>query len=203
MKTTTDIMNDSMIIKKEIDKILSKEESDRLWKKATARLAKIIEKYKDIPKGEHIHTDNAIFPSAAIYLTAKGYMSDEQAFAVIENAAVHESTAMNRKLVKAMKIPLMPDLFVKMWDPITRKMFGESSGFKNRFYPKKKGEYRMDILSCPYFRYFTELGCPELTRIFCENDERSYGNIPGLCFERSTTIGKGGDRCDFYIKRVK
>lgn len=197
------MMKDSMVIKKEIDKILSKEESDKLWKKATARLAKIIEKYKDIPKGEHMHTDNAIFPSAAVYLTAKGYMSDKQAFSVIENAAVHESTAMNRKLVKAMKIPLMPDLFVKMWDPITRKMFGESCGFKNRFYPKKKGEYRMDILSCPYFRYFTELGCPELTKIFCENDERSYGNIPGLCFERSTTIGKGGDRCDFYIKRVK
>lgn len=61
----------------------------------------------------------------------------------------------------------------------------------------------MDVLACPYFRYFTELGCPELTKIFCDNDERCYGNIPRLCFERSTTIGKGGDRCDFYIKRVK
>ena len=75
MKTAIDMMKDSMVIKKEIDKILSKEKSDMLWKKATARLVKIIEKYKDIPKGEHMHTDNGIFPSAAIYLTAKGYIS--------------------------------------------------------------------------------------------------------------------------------
>jgi hypothetical protein len=86
---------------------------------------------------------------------------------------------------------------------MTKKQFGPKCGFKNRFYPKKKGEYRMDILACPYFRYFSELGCPELTKIYCENDERMYGNLPGLKFERTGTIGKGSDHCDFYLRRVK
>ena len=68
---------------------------------------------------------------------------------------------------------------------------------------KKKGEYRMDIVSCPYWRYMTDLGCPELTKIFCDNDERVYGNLPGLKFERTGTLGKGAKRCDFYLRKVQ
>ncbi len=72
---------------------------------------------------------------------------------------------------------------------------------KNKFYPKKKGEFRMDITACPYCRYFRELGCPELTEIYCENDDRVYGNLPGLKFERTGTLGKGAERCDFRIRK--
>ena len=93
-------------------------------------------------------------------------------------------------------------LLYRLWDPISRKMFGESCGFQNVFYPREKGAYRMDVVACPYNRYFTELGCPELTKIFCENDERTYGNLPGLQFIRTSTLGKGGERCDFYLKKV-
>jgi len=52
--------------------------------------------------------------------------------------------------------------------------------------------YRMDITKCPYNSYFTELGTPELTKIFCINDECTYGDIPGLEFIRHTTLGTGG-----------
>ena len=61
----------------------------------------------------------------------------------------------------------------------------------------------MDILECPYNKYFTELGCPELTKIFCRNDELAYGNLPGLNFIRTTTLGRGGERCDFCLRRAK
>ena len=101
-----------------------------------------------------------------------------------------------------MKIPGMSSFFISLWDPISKKMFGEACGFQNVFYPREKGAYRMDVVACPYNRYFTELGCPELTKIFCENDERTYGNLPGLQFIRTSTLGKGGERCDFYLKKV-
>lgn len=102
-----------------------------------------------------------------------------------------------------MRLPGMAGLFVRMWDPLTKRLFGKSRGFQNRFYPKRKDEYGMDVLACPYFRYFTELGCPELTGIFCDNDERTFGSLPGLAFERTGTLGKGADRCDFCIRRVR
>ena len=128
--------------------------------------------------------------------------SRDTAYAVIENAAIKNSSDAGRKLAKLMKLPGMKSLFVSVWDPMTKKMFGSDCGFKNVFYPKKKGEYRMDVVVCPYNRYFTELGCPELTKIFCANDERCYGNLPGLEFKRTGTIGTGSDRCDFYLRKI-
>ena len=101
-----------------------------------------------------------------------------------------------------MRVPGMRSLFIRIWDPLTRRVCGSDNGFKNVFYPKVEGEYRMDILACPYCRYFTELGCPELTKIFCANDDRMYGNLPGLVFERTDTLGRGADRCDFCIRKV-
>ena len=196
------IMKKKRSIKAEIERTLSKEQSDALWNKAIARLEQLLRKYADLPAGVRAHTDSYIFPSAAIYLTAKDYMTEQQAYAVIEHAAIANTTRYGKMLANMMKLPFMCDLFIRMWDPLTKKKFGKDSGFHNRFYPKKKGEYRMDILACPYCRYFTELGCFELTRIFCENDERGYGNLPGLIFERTGTLGKGAERCDFCIRKA-
>ena len=196
------IMKKKRSIKAEIERTLSKEQSDALWNKATARLEQLLRKYADLPAGVRAHTDSYIFPSAAIYLTAKDYMTEQQAYAVIEQAAIANTTRYGKMLANMMKLPFMRDLFIRMWDPLTKKKFGKDSGFQNRFYPKKKGEYRMDILACPYCRYFTELGCFELTRIFCDNDERGYGNLPGLIFERTGTLGKGAERCDFCIRKA-
>lgn len=102
-----------------------------------------------------------------------------------------------------MKLPGMRGLFIRIWDPLTKKKFGAKNGFQNRFYPKEKGAFRMDVLACPYCRYFGELGCPELTKIYCANDDRVYGKLPGLRFERAGTLGTGADRCDFCIRKEK
>ena len=201
-KTATQIMKKKAAIKAELDRRLPKEQADALWHQAKGKLASIMERYADLPKSMRLHTDMRVFPSAAIYLTAKERIGEKEAFSVIEDAAVALTAVYAKKLAELMRLPGMRGLFIRIWDPMTRKIFGPENGFENRFYPKVKGEYRMDILACPYCRYFTELGCPELTRIFCENDERMYGNLPGLSFERKGTLGKGADHCDFCIRRV-
>lgn len=202
MKTAEKILKNKKSIKTELDTRMPKAKSDALWDKAKQRLDGILNQYAEIPKGQHLHTDNYIFPAAAIYLTLKEAMDEKEAYAVIENAAIRNSAPVGKKLAKLMKLPGMKSLFIRVWDPMTRKMFGPDNGFKNVFYPKKKGEFRMDVTSCPYCRYFTELGCPELTKIFCANDDRCYGNLPGLEFKRTGTLGTGADRCDFYMRKL-
>ena len=188
------IMKKKAFIREEMEKQLTEKQSEYLWRKATKRLNDILKEYEALPKGVRTHTDQFIFPAAAIYLTAKEHIPAKKAYSIIENAAVTSTTAMGEKLAKLMKIPGMCRLFISLWDPISRKMFGETCGFKNVFYPKEKGAYRMDIIACPYNRYFT--------KIFCDNDERTYGNLPGLQFIRTGTLGKGSKRCDFYLKKV-
>lgn len=202
MKAAEKLMKKKIIIKAEMDKILPKERSDFLWKEATEKLEGLLDRYSALPKGVHVHTDSRIFPSAAIYLTAKNTIGQEKAYEMIEDAAIKGCMNIEKKLSKMLSAQWMQRLFVKAWNPMTRKLFGSGNGFQNVFYPYKSGEYRMDVTACPYFRYFTELGCPELTKIFCENDERIYGNLPGLMFVRTGTLGKGSERCDFFLKKT-
>ena len=196
MTAAEELMKKKTAIKAELDKLTPR--SDALWGLATDRLSAIRQNYGELPRGVRMHV-NKIFPAAAIYLTVRDELGEKAAYSVIENSAIAICAGIEPKLARLMKVPGMRGLFVSMWHPMTKKLFGENNGFRNVFYPKKKGEYRMDIISCPYFRYFTELGCPELTKIFCENDERIYGNLPGVRFERTGTLGKGADRCDFYL----
>ena len=202
MNTAEKIMKKKAAIKAEMDKTLPKAQSDALWREATAKLDGFLARYSSLPKGVHVHTDSRILPSAAIYLSLRDVIGREKAYRVIEDAAVRTCAGIEKILQNMMKLPGMQSLFVKVWDPLTKKVFGAGNGFQNTFYPKKKGEYRMDVTACPYCRTFTELGCPELTRIFCENDERIYGHLPGLIFERSGTLGKGAERCDFCIRKL-
>ena len=200
MTAAEQIMEKKGLMKAELDRRTGK--SDELWKKATEKLERILDEHGSRPKGVRIHTDSRIFPAAAVYLTVKEELGEQEAYAVVEDAAVKGCAGTAKSLIRMMKIPGMRSLFVKFWDPMTKKIFGSNSEFSNVFYPKEKGAYRMDVTSCPYNRYLTELGCPELTKIFCENDERIYGNLPGLKFERKGTIGKGAACCDFYLRKV-
>ena len=202
MNKAEKIMRKKTALKAGMDRTLPKEQSDALWQKATAKLSEFLDRYSSLPKSMRTHTESRIFPSAALYLTLKETLGQERAYRIIEDAAAEGCKAIQQKASKFMKLPGMPAFFVKMWNPLVRKVFGADNGFRNVFYENKKGEYRMDIISCPYFRYCTELGCPEITKIFCENDNRIYGRLPGISFERTGTLGKGADRCDFYIRRV-
>lgn len=201
MKTAEQLMKKKGFLKAKLDKAISKDQSNLMWRASTEKLQAILNQYGELPAGVRSHTDS-IFPAAAVYLTVKERFGSEIAYKVIEEAAVNICAAVQPKLEKFVRVPGMASLFVKLWDPMTKKKFGAACGFQNVFYPKKKGEYKMDIIACPYFRFFTELGCPELTKIYCENDERIYGNLPGLKFERTGTLGKGAARCDFYIRKL-
>ena len=169
-----------------------------IWEDARRRLAEIEKKYPSVPKGQQMHT-SFIFPAAATYFAIKESEGEALGYEVVSTCLWEKSRKMGDKLRSFSKVPGFNEFFVSMWDPISHKMFGSEAGFENVFYPKRKGSFKMDIVKCPYNDYFTELGCPELTKIFCINDECTYGNIPGLDFKRTKTLGKGGEKCDFYI----
>ena len=187
-------------IKENLVAEVGRQEAEAIWKRAKEILKDIEDRYANLPKGHRMHA-GFIFPAAAVQLAIREMKGDpDLGYKVISEYSWAEARAMGTKLRRTAKIPGFKSLFVKMWDPISKKMFGPDAGFKNVFYPKKKGEYRMDIVQCPYNSLFTELGTPELTKIFCINDEYTYGDIPGLDFIRHTTLGTSGDKCDFYVR---
>ena len=43
----------------------------------------------------------------------------------------------------------------------------------------------------------------ELVHMSCNIDEYIYGNLPGLEFKRTGTLGIGADKCDFCLRRIR
>ena len=201
-KKTIKTMKSKKVFRDEITARLSSTECKKIWHDAHRRLYRMYADHQDLPKGVAMHTDVFIFPAAAIYLAMKEADPD-MAYDVMKKIMVEKSTKTGQKIAKCCKIPGFRKFFLKMWDSLSHKMFGETAGFRNVFYPKEKGCFRMDIIECPYNKYLTEQGCPELNILFCENDVHSYGNLPGLKFSRTKTIGAGDELCDFKMELVK
>lgn len=195
------IIKGKLYFKDELEKRLSEELCEKIWNKVHERLTSIFQEYQDLPKGVAAHTDSFIFPAAAIYLSIKEY-APECAFEVMQIVMNAKAQKAGNSFAKMAKIPGFKGFFLKMWDKMSHKLFGENAGFKNVFYPVEKNSFKMDITFCPYNTYLTKLDCPELTILFCRNDEYSYGNIPGLKFTRKKTIGGGADLCDFKMERI-
>ncbi len=183
----------------EMGKRMSTADCESVWRNAHRRLYRMYEDHKDLPKGIGMHTDTFIFPAAAIYLAMKA-VDPKMAYDVMKKVMAERSGRMGKKIAKFCKIPGFRSFFLGMWGPVSHKIFGEASGFRNVFYPREKGCFRMDIIQCPYHKYLTEQGCPELNILFCENDVHMYGNLPGLKFTRTKTIGSGGELCDFRME---
>ncbi|PWT27326.1 L-2-amino-thiazoline-4-carboxylic acid hydrolase [Butyrivibrio fibrisolvens] len=201
-KKTIKTMKGKKVFKDEIATRLSTSESEKIWRDAHERLYRMYDEHQNLSKGVAMHTDGFIFPAAAIYLAMKETDPD-MAYDVMKKIMAEKSKKTGQMIAKCCKIPGFKKYFLNMWDSMSHKMFGEASGFKNVFYPKEKESFRMDITQCPYNKYLTEQGCPELNILFCENDVHSYGNLPGLKFSRTKTIGAGDELCDFKMELVK
>ncbi len=154
--------------------------------------------YEGVTKEEAYHLKK-IIPIASAYLSIKETHPD-MALAIVLQSHRERANVAAVYLQKAVKLPGMKGLFMKMWKPLTVKMFGEKAGFKNVFYETDKNEFRMDIIQCPYCKAFAELGAPELAKYSCESDDIVYGNLEGIDFIRTQTLATGGSKCDFYLK---
>ena len=116
-KSAAQIMKKKGFIKAEIERQMPKAQSDALWEKATEKLGAILEHYDDLPRGFRAHTDMRIFPSAAVYLTAKERLGQKTAFGIVENAAVGLTDSLGRKLKGLMRLPGMRGLFIRGLGP--------------------------------------------------------------------------------------
>ncbi|MDD6487002.1 MAG: L-2-amino-thiazoline-4-carboxylic acid hydrolase [Spirochaetales bacterium] len=198
-KKARKVMKSKKLFKTEIAKRFAPSETEKIWGDAENRLFELYASHTDLPKGVSAHTDSFIFPAAAIYLAMKEADS-EIAYDIMKTKMAEKSDKMGQMIAKCCRFPGFKKFFLSMWDTMSHKMFGETAGFKNVFYPKEKSSFRMDITQCPYHTYLTEAGCPELNVLFCENDIHSYGNLPGLKFTRTKTIGAGDELCDFKME---
>ena len=188
-------------IKKIIQNHLGSETTEQIWQKAIRKLNRMHQKYPDIPKGQESHV-STIFPTVALYLALKE-TAPEQAMQWMEEGAKINVLRQSGIFKAMVKFPFGKSFLLKGFANMGQKMFGESAGFENHLIQSTKDICQFDILKCPYVKYCAELGCPELAHIFCNNDIYAYGSLDGIQFLRTQTLGTGGEKCDFLLKRIR
>ena len=183
----------------ELRKKLGKEQTAVLVNDAVKLCNELCDQYKNLPKKEKLHTEQMIFPRAAIYLQMIKYISREEAIGLIEESVRIGVEPDRNRLHIATKLPFIRPLFFKIFHKMIGTMFNGDAGFKFKEIEADSRHYKVDVLQCPYMKYCELLGCKELTGTFCLSDDRVYGNMCGITFDRHGTIGRGSDKCDFYF----
>ena len=185
----------------ELRKKLGEEQADALVNDAVKLCNELCEKYNGLSPKEKIHTELMIFPRAAIYQQMIRYIPREEAIALIEDAVRRGVEPDRKRLHIATKIPFIRPLFFKIFRGMIGTMFNGDAGFRFEEIEADSKHYRVDVLQCPYVKYCELLGCKELSGTFCFSDDRVYGDMCGIAFERQGTIGRGSDICDFCFYR--
>lgn len=187
-------------IRKELVRRYGEEETAKVWADAGRRLEELCARYAHLPEKVKAHTEGQMFRMAAVYFAIKE-AHPEDAMELLETGVKNEGQRVVKLLSVPLRIPGMDRVMLVIFAKMLDASFGEDAGFRSTKHCISTDEVRFDIHQCPYCKYLTEIGCPELIRFSCEIDDIIYGNLPGLEFRRTGTIGKGADKCDFCLKR--
>lgn len=185
----------------ELKKKLGRPQTDILVQDAVTLCNELCGQYQGLPKKERLHTEQMIFPRAAFYLQMLRYLPQEEALRLIEEAVKIGVEPDRKRLHAVTKLPFLRPLFFQIFPKLIDTMFNEEVGFKTAESKSDSRHYRVDVLQCPYVKYCELLGCRELAATFCLSDDRVYGDLCGITFQRQSTIGRGSDHCDFYFYR--
>jgi hypothetical protein len=191
----------SCAIRMMADSCLGENKGNIVWNRAAEYLSEITNRYPTFTKEEYVHA-KGIFNASALYLSLKETAPDK-ALEIIEEGMASYARKAAKTYQRMVKLPFGRTIFLKGFAQGAKTMFGESAGFKQQFHHADGNALRFDVLGCPYVKYTTELGCPEIAHIFCNNDIYAYAYLKGITFERTQTLGFGGTKCDFYLYKSK
>ncbi|BAK98688.1 hypothetical protein OBV_14900 [Oscillibacter valericigenes Sjm18-20] len=176
------------------------EQAGSIYRTALLRAEALFRENATAGKALRPHLHRQILPMIAVYETLRTVLDQPEALAMTYGIALGLIPAKAEKLRRLLKFPNLYRLVPGVFGSMTDRFFGAGAGFSARKYPVKKGEWHLDMLRCPYFETCKRYGCPELTKCFCDSDDICYGHMhQKLVWERTKTLGKGGDCCDFHL----
>ena len=188
-------------LRSQMEKQLGVQKGQALGFAAEEEFAALYSTLETYPEALRRHLKNNIFPAAAVFqvLLKNGYSREAAAKLTDElfGACMEKPAAMIRKLCR---IPGFYKILPGIWKKAAFKLFGPEAGFAATMYETPGDRVRFDMTRCPYLESCQKLGCPEIAPTFCRSDDICYGNMhPRLKWNRTKTLARGGDCCDFDL----
>ena len=152
-------------------------------------------------KAVKAHTVEKIYPVIAYYRAMQqAGIPGDKALEFLDWSCSLRAQPQAKALRGLLKIPGLYKKMPAMYAWMTRNGFGEDAGFRFHFYDVGKNRCKFDMTNCLYCDVCRENGCPELVPCFCHTDDVTSGHMhPKILWNRTKTMGEGGDVCDFDI----
>jgi hypothetical protein len=177
---------------------------DEKYKQIVARYQDLFQKH-ELPQHHALqwHLIQGILPGLAFYkVLRENGESQESALAVIDQAfdvLFSDNFARMKKLGRLRFVYPFLRIYIK---PAMRSYPAE--GWKIDWLQNDRNAIRFDMKSCFYFGTFSKYGAPELTASFCRVDDLTSGTMSAhIQWQRSRTIARGANYCDFCFLPVK
>ena len=154
------------------------------------------------------HLEQAILPGLALYTVLRQRNRNaESAGDEVDRVftAWMESTDRYQELKLLQRLP--QDAAFKLVRVLNRlilkvKYPAGGAGWGVRWVEDSPARVAYDMTECFYHKVLTAYGAPELTAHFCKVDDLLYSNLPGIKWERTKTLARGDDCCNFGFSRM-
>jgi len=149
------------------------------------------------------HLVKNILPGLALYqvLLEEGIETPDALSFV--SRAFRESTQASGIPIRAVaRTPAYFPMLRKLTPGVLERSFPEE-GFKIEWVENSPQSVAFNIHECYYLKTLTDYGVPELTQVYCNIDDMLYGETsPYVRWERTCTLGRGDEVCDFRWTKV-
>ena len=169
---------------------------------ATRAQSRYDELYARRPHVDHpalrVHLEENILPYLALYEVLREDTDDQEAILAELERLSEPSVARFHKLMGLLeRLPPSFGLFRRMTRLVMRFGF-PPQGWEVEWVEDSERRIAFNIQRCFYLDTLTSYGAPELTPLFCRLDDLMYEALPAsISWERTKTLGRGDDVCDF------
>lgn len=169
-----------------------------LMARVQARYARL---YAERPRfaEDHLrdHLEEHILPGLAVYQTLlEDGLEKEAALELCSELVALQSRKVNQIMRKVGDKPFFFFLLRKIVRSMMDNKF--STGWTTTWLENSPRRLAFDITRCFYLDTLTFYGAPELTPAFCASDDAMMEGVsPLVAWKRTTTLGRGDDKCNF------
>lgn len=190
--------------RRQLASLTSPEEAARLMDRVESSYRQL---YRDRTHYEHPalrqHLEGSILPGLALYrvLRASGYDKGD-ALQTVERVTAPEVLRQRRPLALMGRLPFAFALLRALTPGVMARNF-PPQGWQAEWRDEGPDVVAFDMTRCFYMDVFMAYGAPELTAVYCNLDDVMYGDLsPHVRWERTRTLGRGDDVCDFGFRRA-
>jgi len=149
------------------------------------------------------HLNNNILPGLALYqILLEDGVDQNQALATVDHLLDYSRRSERKTLDILARLPIFYQI-LRFQTPRTLEQKFPVDGWDIEWIENSQQSVAFNMHRCFYLDTLTGYGVPELTLVYCKVDDRTFDGLsPYVRWERSGTLARGDEVCDFRWTRV-